>query len=256
MNYRHKTMPKSFLFALLLAAILAVGCQPQAAATVEVTAMPLPAPTATPAPEITAEAVSFDTEDGVKIAASLFEGGDVAVLLAHQGSFRADQTSWHPFARTIAAEGFTALTVDFRSYGLSEGERHRSLHVNDLNAAIQFLRDRGFERIVCMGASMGGTACIESALNSNTDLAGLAIVASTMGAVDPADFSRLTLPKIFVCAEDEAGLSRSMTEMYDLSPEPKEILFLPGTAHGTDMFDTESGPALRDALVGFLDGLR
>jgi hypothetical protein len=78
-----------------------------------------------------------------------------------------------------------------------------------------------------------------------------------MAAVALDDFSRLTLPKLFVCAEDDAAnLAHIVTEMHDLSPEPKELILLPGTAHGTELFNTEYGGGFRDVLVNFLEGLR
>lgn len=78
-----------------------------------------------------------------------------------------------------------------------------------------------------------------------------------MGAVAPDDFAQLTLSKLFVCAEDDAAnLSHIVTEMHDLSPEPKELVLLPGTVHGTELFNTKYGDEFRDVLVNFLEGLR
>ena len=84
----------------------------------------------------------------------------------------------------------------------------------------------------------------------------LVAVASTMGAVAPDDFARLTLPKLFVCAEDDAAsVAHIVTEMRDPSAEPKELVLFPGTAHGTELFNTEYGDGFRDVLVIFLEGL-
>ena len=80
--------------------------------------------------------------------------------------------------------------------------------------------------------------CIESALG--TGLEALVVVASTMGAVAPDDFAQLTPPKLFVCAEDDAAnLAYIVAERHDLSPEPKELMLLPGTVHGTELFNTK-----------------
>lgn len=38
-------------------------------------------------------------------------------------------------------------------------------------------------------------------------------------------------------------------------PDDKELRIFPGEAHGTELFDTESGDALRELLLDFLVGL-
>jgi len=184
------------------------------------------------------------------------------------------------------------LTLDFRGRGQSQGYLQASQLIKDVNAAIQFLRGRGYQRIVCMGASMGGTACLRAALDH--DLAGLVVIASPMSsgtptAIEPDEFSRLKLPKLYVCAENDhyslvipqmnypRGLPRGiktflesgsrqaaryptrfgrMKQMFELSPEPKQIQFFPGTVHGTELFDTEHGDEFRNLLLTFVERLR
>ncbi len=114
-----------------------------------------------------------------------------------------DQQSWQPFAQLLAERDFTALTFDFRGRGKSEGNPVYNTLPYDVYAAIQFLQDRGYERIVCIGASMGGTACIRAALDH--DLAGLGVIASVMSNGEPNqvsayDVQQLTLPKVLVYA--------------------------------------------------------
>ena len=207
------------------------------------------------------ELVSLTTEDNVKLAGTLFPGKkDVAVVLAHMGI--ATQQSWHPFARLIAAKGFTALALDFRCYGSSDcgqssGER---AYAQDLRAATRFLRERGASRIVCMGASIGGTACANVALDEN--LAGLVVIASTAPAnVNkryPQDLANPAMPKLFIMAEQDryAPVIAATRSLHELSPEPKELKIFPGTVHGTELFDTEYGDEFTNLLVHFLERLR
>jgi esterase/lipase len=116
-------------------------------------------------------------------------------------------------------------------------------------------------RIACIGSSMGGTACLEAALRY--DLEGVAAIAAPMSLGEPTkitveDLKLLTLPKLFVCADnDRYGRLPGRTQlMYDESPEPKQLKFFPGTAHGTELFFTQHKEELRQLLLDFLDGLR
>ena len=208
-----------------------------------------------------AEPINLTTEDNVTLSATLFGQGKLAVILAHQGTQGTDQTSWQPFARLLAEKGYAALTFDFRGRGQSQGYLQTNQLIKDVNAAIQFLRGRGYQRIVCMGASMGGTACLRAALDH--DLAGLVVIASPMSsgtptATEPDEFSRLKLPKLYVCAENDrySLVIPQMKQMFDLSHEPKQIKFFPGTVHGTELFDTEYGDEFRHLLLSFVEQLR
>ena len=207
----------------------------------------------TPTPVVEPEIVSFLTEDDLTIAGSLFGEGEIAVILTHMGEAGSDsRASWVPFARHVAAGGqVTALAIDLRGYGSSSGPRRTNRQSLDVLGAVKFLQERGFNQIVCMGASMGGSACVEAAL-AYPDLVGLAVIAS-----DPRldrDYSPLTMPKLFVLeGGDPYNLTGRMEAVYEMMPDPKEFHTFPENVHGTRMFDTPSGDEIRQLLVDFLE---
>ena len=95
------------------------------------------------------------------------------------------------------------------------------------------------------------------------DLAGLVVIASPLSSgaptdVKPDELSRLTLPKLFVCAEHDrySPVISQMQQMFDLSPDPKQLKFFPGTVHGTELFDTEYGDEFRQLLLNFVEQLQ
>ena len=90
-----------------------------------------------------AEAVSLTTEDNITLSATLFGQGQLAVILAHQGTEGTDQKSWQPFARLLAEHGYAALTLDFRGRGQSKGYLQASQLIKDVNAAISSCRIKG-----------------------------------------------------------------------------------------------------------------
>ncbi len=226
------------------------------------TATPAP-PTATPTPEPTAtpdvpfEEVRFTAEDGVDLAATLFGQGDVAVLLLHMGSGGATQKSWHPFARVLAQNGYAVLTLDFRGRGESRGRLLPRLLLYDARAAVEFLRGRGYSRFVCMGASMGGTTCM--CLAREVALEGYVVISSTMSLwgppteVNEEELAQLTMPKLYVYGtKDASAVVMDMKDMHRASAYPKQLIQYRDAAHGTDLFLTPYGDALRQALLDFL----
>jgi alpha/beta superfamily hydrolase len=220
-------------------------------------------PTPTQMPHFDAQEVSFTTEDGLKIYGKIYRGGpDLAVILAHQRDKMATQKSWQFFAELLATKGYTALTYDFRGIGRSEGDINymESEIVKDTSAAIEFLQSQGFSRIVCIGASMGGTSCLEAALHH--DLQGLVVIAAPMSLGEPTkitmeDLEALTVPKLFICTENDrfGRIPKHTRLMYDNSPEPKQLKFFTGNAHGTELFYTSHKEEFRQLLLHFLQDL-
>ncbi len=175
----------------------------------------------------------------------------------------ATQKSWQPFAEQLAFDGHTSLTFDFRGIGKSEGDINymENMLVEDVNAAVQFLQAEGFDRIVCIGASMGGTACMEAALEY--DFEGLIVIAAPMSLGEPTkitteDLVELGMPKLFICTDADRfeRIPVAIQEMYDTSPEPKQIKFFSGTVHGTELFFTDHKDDFRQVMLDFLQDLR
>jgi len=222
----------------------------------------VPPDTPLPAVEYSTEIVSLTTADGVNLSGTLFlSEGDTAVILAHMAGEN-DQQNWIPFANQIAGEGFTALTFDFRCYGQSDCDGNLSGDIlsMDIGAALNFLREQGFQRIVCVGASMGGRGCVGVAFDE--ELAGLIIVSGTStGNPDKEDldgFVSADMPKLFIVSNNDhiADRTASMTRLYDSAPEPKIFKTFSGSAHGTELFSSSHDTAFRETLLNFLDGIR
>lgn len=221
------------------------------------TPLPPAEPTVTATPDVPFEEVTLTTEDGMNLAATLFGDGKVAVLLLHHGIGNADEKSWHSFARSAAERGFAVLTLSYRGRGKSGGDPDRGNLLTDARAAATFLQERGFGRLVCMGAGVwGATPCIQ--LASEVGLDGLVVLSSSLtpspdSEVTDEDLKELTAASLYVYGErDHEGIPEAMTEMYRLSPEPKEIVTFDTTARGTELLRSAYADDMRELLLGFL----
>jgi pimeloyl-ACP methyl ester carboxylesterase len=283
-------MKKSFAF-LLAGALLLVACnnggrstpdatqatqepaisatpKPTSSPTLEPTSTSTPEPQDSPTPELVysydTKTVSITTEDGLNLSGNFFHTeGEVAVLFVHMaGPY--DQKDWIPFAKKVAQKGFSALTIDLRCYGESDcrgGTEPGWITLNwDMQAAIDFLRAKGFNSIVCAGASMGGRACVTVAFDE--ELAGLIIISGT-ASDDPEkkDLNNMInpgMPKLFIVSESDPTVNRTadMTRLYESAPDPKSFYIFPGTAHGTEFFKTQSEGVLSRLIYDFLYSIR
>ncbi len=204
------------------------------------------------------ETVSFTTEDGLQLSGTLFGGGSTtAIVLAHEST--SGESRWHPFASYLADQGYAALAFSYRGFGESEGEISQSLVGTDLKAAIAFLRERGFKRIVCIGASLGGIACGNAA--HEPDLAGLVIIPSPLGSGDieltSEDFADLAYPKLFIAGDSDfvSGVTEGVQQMYDWSPEPKQIKIFNSAEHGVSFFQSSYANEFTILLTDFIKSI-
>lgn len=198
-------------------------------------------------------AVTFETNDGIILAGTLFGRGPVDVVLAPM--YPGGQEGWLPFAEAAAEQGYRVLSFDLRGHGESEGEADWEAAVSDLEAALAFLDEHGGERFILIGAGQGGLAAIRVAAERE-DVIGLAVISSPRAfealAVSDADLERLGMPSLWLGARND--MTQSVEELYDQAgSSDKELWIYEGSSlHGTYIFEGADGPDLQRRLLDFL----
>ena len=232
-------------------------------------AVTIPAEAATPAEATTpaeaatsSERVMFSTGDGLVLEGTVFVPSDAgraapaSVVLLHM--FPSDQTSWRAFAETLAGKGFLALTVNFRGYGASGGTKDIALIDRDVEAAVDFLRGRGEERIVLVGASMGGTAAMVVGARREA-IVGVAALSAPpeFGGLDAKDaVGKLTAPTLFIAARDDGSAADSaqrFAEAAVAAGSDASTQLLPGREHGTQLLGADDGDEVTRRLLEFIE---
>ena len=207
-----------------------------------------PTPAATATDEIFKERISLPRDENL-IRGTLLGDGEVAVVLAPM--FGESRGRWLKFAEHIAPLGYTAVAFDFPGpSGSSTGVFKFDQVQFDTLAVINHLKDRGYERIVCIGASIGASACFEAA-RIDPDLAGIVLISAPVETT-VEDTAGLLMPKLLITG-DEADVVDSLRGAYEIMPDPKQYVFINQKAHGTEMLNTDD--QLRDILVTFLDSI-
>jgi dienelactone hydrolase len=202
------------------------------------------------------ETVSFTTEDGGIVYADVYGTGEHGVVLAHGGRF--NKESWTTQARALAAAGFRAVAIDFRGRGQSRGGPQSSsgdggVHF-DVLAAVRYLRDTGAQTVSVVGASFGGGAAAQAAVEAPPgDIDRLVLLAHS--AIEEPQLMKGR--KLFITARGDtsgSGALRlpSIRNQYEEAPGPKQLVLLDGAAHAQFIFDTEQGERLMGEILRFL----
>ena len=209
----------------------------------------LPAPTGTAVNSVKKEQISVPRDENI-IRGTMVGDGEIAVVLAPL--FGESRGRWLKFAEYIAPLGYTAVAFDFPGpYGSSSGEFKFDQVQFDALAVIEYLRELGYEHIVCMGASIGADACFKAAL-IDPSLAGFVVISAPEETTEE-EAAVLSMPKLLISG-DEQDVKGPLETTYQLLPDPKQFVFINQKAHGTEMLNT--GDELRDILVEYLDDLR
>lgn len=210
--------------------------------------------TATPAYHEAARVETLEASDGVRLDARHFAAaGERLVILLHM--YPADQTSWFGFAEELQARGIDALTFDFRGYGESDGEKDPGVADLDARAALAFARARGFERVVLIGASMGGTAAIVVAADEAVDGVAALSAPAAMAELDAATvIAAVQAPVTLVAAGDDLSGAESLRDLAERAGLGEhEVLLMAGRAHGTELLEAPGRETVRGWLLDFLD---
>jgi pimeloyl-ACP methyl ester carboxylesterase len=212
--------------------------------------------TAAPLEDIIAShTVTFDAADGATITGELYGSAKTAVIFSVMGNCK---PGWREFAQLTAAQGFMALTYQWRGcreFRLEDEDQNRNF-VNDARGAINFVREQGAKKIILAGASLGGLASAKLAIESQAS--GIVVVASPPAIsqwgfeIKSADLET-DIPKLFITAEHDPTVPAIEThQLYDLAADPKEWQIYPGYVHGTDLFETASGAEMQRRILEFI----
>ncbi len=206
-------------------------------------------------PATAQELVSFPTDDGGVVYADVYGCGDHGVVLAHGGRF--NKQSWAIQAQTLANAGFRVVAIDFRGRGQSRGGPQAG-SVDDVRfdvlAAIQFLREAGTNTVSVIGASFGGWAAAQAAVETPEGQIDRIVLLAASPIDEP---EKMTGRKLFITTRDDFsgdGILRlpGIRDQFERAPDPKQLLILNGSAHAQHIFETDQGARLMAEILRFL----
>ena len=243
-------MPMRYEILFLLTGLFLANCAaptpaatssliPTATAPAALTATPSPelTPTAAPLPE--GKAITFDASGAEPLSGTLYGEGQTAILLANMSV--GGEKQWDPFVATVDKQKFTTVTFNYRDIDDV---------APDMEALLGWLKDHGFTRVICIGASLGTRAC--TTISLEPEIAGIVLIA---GAVHHASVAEATYPKLFMAGALDNRAFDIQTG-YEKAAEPRElVLFEANRAHGTDLFSSKDSERFLTALIEFVNGL-
>jgi dienelactone hydrolase len=214
--------------------------------------------------EVHKKDVDIKAPDGVNLKGTYFSAGrpGPAMLLLHQCNM--DRHAWDGLAQDLAGNGFNVLTIDYRGFGESGGEkftdpaqRRASMQEKwpgDVDAAYAFLTSqKGVDqtRIAAGGASCGVTQSSDLATRHPEIKALMLLSGMASDAAKAHIATNASLPVFGAASEGDTGAAKGIREAVAASKDPKStVKIYPGTEHGVPMF--AKNPDLEPMIVAWL----
>ncbi len=203
-------------------------------------------------------AVQLRTSDGIGLAAALYDaptGPAPAVVLVHM--LTRTKEDWREFAERLQATGITALALDLRGHGQSEGAAApTSAMALDVRAALGWLAGRSEVKsgsVAIVGASIGATLALMAAAEVPS-VRGVALLSPA------ADYRGLRLdaagrryggrPMFLAASAEDPYALRTIKGLVSETQPAHEQRVSAIVAHGSHLIDRD--PDVASALVDWL----
>jgi uncharacterized protein len=138
-------------------------------------------------------------------------------------------------AKVFSALGWPVLRFNFRGTGLSEGSHDGREEVEDVRAALEWLRREYSKPVVAAGFSFGAAMGLK-ACSTDPEIKGFAALGLPTHA-EGRDYTypylaTCTFPKLFLSGDrDQFAPATQLHEIVNTAPDPKRLVMIPGADH-------------------------
>lgn len=180
--------------------------------------------------------------EGFALRGEACQGGELWAVLAHdQGE---DLDRWQDVPEQLAAYGVSAVAMDLRGHGGSDGEPDATSALEDLELAIAAARQRGAVAVVVVAA--GGTA--SAALDRSSADAAVAIT-PLPGSADPSP--ERPPARLLIVSSDPAA--NAACDAFQAQPGRRTLVArVPVAETGLDLLAGDWGSNVASYIVTFV----
>lgn len=202
--------------------------------------------------------LTLTTDDGVRVhAVHQSAKGTRGVVLVHMVGRSSED--WSYLAGKLNQRGLQTVAVDLRGHGLSAVEGGLTdadwpAMVNEVRAAVAWLRAHGSTEVVLVGASVGANLVLQAAAR-DPGVLGVALLSPGIDYKGVTTLDALALygdrPALVLATAGDRYAAKSAEALAARAPGAGlEVQVLEGTAHGTAMLGQV--PAVEPAVVNWV----
>ncbi|MBW2992093.1 alpha/beta fold hydrolase [Candidatus Woesearchaeota archaeon] len=204
------------------------------------------------------EDVWLETKDSVRIISTIWYGrGDKAVILVHM--LDRDRNDWEYFAKKLNVFRITAMGIDLRGHGESEGDWREFSDIDfnkmtyDIEKAKSKLEKEGKKVNVIIGASIGANLALKYAAEDQ-DIKAVVLLSPGIAYKSvniEDDIESFNKPVFIAVSEEDSYPLESSNIIYEKVKGEKELFIGENLGHGTDMIPKSE--ELQNKIFEFLN---
>ncbi len=183
------------------------------------------------------EIIKIKTKMGFESSSAYFDGKSDKVVIFVPGAIF-NKESWFFLAERLQQLNVASLSLD--------GKRKE-----DVLSAIKILKEKGFAKIILVGASMGGGSVLHALEEKTDDSIDKVIVLAPYGG---SAIKSKKINKLFVIAKaDRLGIYPKVKKIYTNSADPKKMVEYEGAEHAQHLFKSSHRDELAELLIDFIN---
>ena len=223
---------------------------------------PSPQPTLTQPSFESFTQVNLLTSDGVSLQAYYYPPLslelETATLLLLHAAYQ-DHRSWSDFIESAQAEGYAVFTLDLRGPSQNDDEKTYDESMdNDIEAALDWMKNSSstnVQQVVLIGESLGADLALRAGAR-HPEIPAVVLLSPGMQLwkikIDEAIVNYGSRPLLLVSSEEDSYPAATVRQLDEQAQGPHELLLLPGSEHGTKMFN--ANPNLVNQIFSWLHG--
>lgn len=178
-------------------------------------------------------------------------GGPLSVLLLHEPGDDRDLDSWEPLIPFLLGNGATAITLDLRGHGASEGEWQPDTALADCRQSITAAGNQAEIVVVC---AAGESAVIAVRASETAPVDGLILLSPADPGVDPPRGAGA--PRLIIAGAQDAVSRDAAAQLRRVAIGSVLTVTVPTAEHGAELLAGELALTCREQIIGFLNERR
>lgn len=175
--------------------------------------------------------------DGSESNATFFAGNNGQAVILVPGAMY-NKKSWYDFAERLQHYHLASLALNTSG-------------VPDIRNAIAYLEKQGFEKLVLVGASMGGMGVLDALKEGPNAMVKKVVLLAPAGGA-PLEDNRIE--KLFITTEDDMIISSAeVYKIYKASADPKVYKEYEGASHAQRLFYGDQQEEVSLLIIDFIN---
>lgn len=195
------------------------------------------------------EPLEIEVASGTTLRGLMAHAGELWTVLIHDEG--TDLDAWVPLTAQIVNRGISALLLDLRGHGLSDGDWSESTFSEDLEAALSFVRRSGGRPAVIGAIGRCATLALQSMPKAHVE--GIILISPVIHRLDNFDNPRFRgVGRLVIAGTLDTTMDKGIRLLKRRLVGPTIVVNLPTKIQGAQLLEDPWGRVTADYTLRFI----